>query len=224
EMNRSRDALRAFGQAAADRNASTLIPDLRGTGDSPGAFGEFSIGDWCDDLRATIEDARARFGDIPVVLLGIRFGALLAARVAPESGVRDLLLWQPATEGKRLMREFLRVWSAANMGAGADARATLAETGELEVAGYRVTQTLVGDIDGLTFALTEDKTRIHWLEAGASVSARSERGIQQLRSAGHDIRTASVDCPPFWRVQERVNADALVAASLAAEAASPTHG
>ena len=59
EMNRSRDLLRVFGHTAADRGAATVIPDLRGTGDSPGQFGAFDAAAWCDDLSTpVIEDCR----------------------------------------------------------------------------------------------------------------------------------------------------------------------
>ena len=225
EMNRSRDALREFALAAADQGAATHIPDLRGTGDSPGEFGDYGIDDWCDDLLAAVDDARTRYADTPITLLGIRFGALLAARVAAQATVTELLLWQPAADGKRLMREFLRIWSAANMGVGEDARAVLAREGALEVAGYRVDQSLVETIDAMTLSLPEGNAlQVHWLESGASVSPRSERHIQGLRDAGHDVASRSGDCPPFWRVQERVAATALVTASLSAPDAGLSHG
>ncbi|MEL6949408.1 MAG: alpha/beta fold hydrolase [Pseudomonadota bacterium] len=225
EMNRSRDALREFALAAADQGAATHILDLRGTGDSPGEFGDYSVDDWCNDLLAAVEDARTRYGATLITLLGIRFGALLAARVAAQAQVTDLLFWQPATEGKRLMREFLRVWSAANMGVDEDARTVLAREGTLEVAGYRIDPSLVEAIDAMTLSLPEGNTmQVHWLEAGAAVSPRSERHIQGLRDAGHDIASRSVDCPPFWRVQERVDATALVTASLLAPDPALSHG
>lgn len=217
EMNRSRDVLRAFGRAAAARGAATLIPDLRGTGDSPGEFGDFGVEDWCADLAATVDYARKQYDDAPVTLLGIRFGALLATRLMATRGISRLLLWQPVTEGRRLTREFLRVWSAANMGAGGDARTMLERDGALEVAGYRVTARLIADIESLTLGSDlQGPARLHWIEAGTALSPRSERGVAALRDAGLDVETRVVDCPPFWRVQERVDATAFVAASHAA--------
>lgn len=214
EMNRSRDVLRTFGQAAAEAGAATVIPDLRGTGDSPGHFGHYGVTDWCDDLLNATSHARERFGNVPVTLLGIRFGALLANRIMASASIDTLLLWQPVTEGRRLVREFLRVWSAANMGTGGDARSLLERDGMLEIAGYKVTRELVGDLESLTLSIDAPRrVRIRWIEAGAALSARGERKVGTVRDAGHDVQTAVVNCPPFWRVQERVDASAFVDAS-----------
>ncbi|MEO0617577.1 MAG: hypothetical protein AAFY69_15720 [Pseudomonadota bacterium] len=225
EMNRSRDLLRQFGLAAAERGDAVVIPDLRGTGDSPGDFGDYGITDWHEDLTQSIAWTRKRFGGAPVTLLGLRFGALLTPHVSARADVNSLLLWQPVTEGRRMVREFLRIWSAANMGTGDDPRTMLQRDGSLEVAGYRVSSELIDSIEQLTLAPEADRAlAIHWVEAGAALSVRSERAIAALRDAGHNVDTATADSPPFWRVQERVDASAFVAASAPGGAALDTHG
>ena len=218
EMNRSRDLLRAFGHKAASRNAVTLIPDLRGTGDSPGDFGNYSVESWCDDLTAVVEFARERYRHRSVTLLGIRFGALLAARISNTLAIKRLLLWQPVVEGKRMTREFLRIWSAANMNSNTTVRERLEDDGTLEVAGYRVSNQLIQEVDSMSFELDSARSiALRWLETGPTLSPRSERTIEALRHAGHDIDAVSVDCPPFWRVQERVDATKFVTASFGTE-------
>ncbi|MEM1439249.1 MAG: alpha/beta hydrolase [Pseudomonadota bacterium] len=216
EMNRTRDVLRRFGEEAAARGIATVIPDLRGTGDSPGDFGAFDLDDWCEDLAATVHYTRRRYGDVPVTMLGLRFGALLAARVVAELRIQALLLWQPVTEGRRLVREFLRVWNAANMGAGVDARDQVSQNGTLEVAGYSVDQRLIEGLEAMNF-VSDVMVGVHlrWIEAGAALSARSQRSIETLRSKGFNVMPEAVQCPPFWRIQERVDATAFVSASFA---------
>ncbi|MEL6214446.1 MAG: alpha/beta hydrolase [Pseudomonadota bacterium] len=217
EMNRSRDVLRAFATAAAVDGKATFIPDLRGTGDSPGSFGEFAIDDWCADLAETVRQVQNQYPGTPITLLAVRFGALLAARTLNSIDVDDLLLWQPVVEGRRQVRELLRVWSAANLASRSptqeDPWTLLEQHGALEIAGYRLTQELASEMTAMRLWL-ERPMQMRWIEAGANLPPRTTRWIDSLVQNGHSVDTALVDCAPFWRIQERVDSRAFVAASL----------
>jgi exosortase A-associated hydrolase 2 len=84
--------------------------DLTGNGDSGGQFSDLSVESACADIRAAIAEARRLTGAGTVSLLGLRFGATLAAIVAETSAeVRHLILWAPITDGDRYMQELLRI-------------------------------------------------------------------------------------------------------------------
>ena len=70
--------------AAACREAgwATLCFNFRGVGDSEGGYGD--VTGECDDARAAIGSVRERVGDVPVVLAGYSFGAMVALRVGAD--------------------------------------------------------------------------------------------------------------------------------------------
>jgi alpha-beta hydrolase superfamily lysophospholipase len=97
-------------QALADRLAADGVAALRfayaGTGDSAGAWDEAGrLDDWVASIDEALLFARRAHGG-PVVLVGMRLGALLAAEAVARGGkVEGLVLWDPCESG----RDFLRV-------------------------------------------------------------------------------------------------------------------
>ena len=67
------DGCRAAGCA-------TLCFNFRGVGESDGGYG--NVSGECDDAAAAIAFLRQRVGDLPIVLAGYSFGAMVALRVA----------------------------------------------------------------------------------------------------------------------------------------------
>jgi alpha/beta superfamily hydrolase len=72
----------ALAAACRDAGCATLRFNFRGVGGSDGGYGDFR-GE-CDDARAAIAFLRERTGDLPVVLAGYSFGAMVALQVAAE--------------------------------------------------------------------------------------------------------------------------------------------
>jgi exosortase A-associated hydrolase 2 len=91
--------------------------DYRGTGDSDGDFEDGNLENYLADVRAALgvlkqrADGAAGFG-----LLGLRFGALVAAVAAERlAEVSRLILWAPISRGADYMQELLRVNLAMQM-------------------------------------------------------------------------------------------------------------
>lgn len=97
----------------ADRFAGAGSPTLRldydGLGDSGGVDGDpgrFQA--WLDTIKAGVAWLRRSSGVGPVTLVGVRIGAVLAARAACEiAGVEALILLAPAPTGRRFLRELI---------------------------------------------------------------------------------------------------------------------
>lgn len=86
--------------------------DYRGTGDSAGEFGipgEGSVLDWVEDIGLAAAELRKRAGATRVVLVGLRFGATLAALAALRSLVhtQHLILCDPVVNGDEYLPEML---------------------------------------------------------------------------------------------------------------------
>jgi alpha/beta superfamily hydrolase len=71
-----------------------IRPNFRGVGASAGVFDQ---GDGeTDDLVAVIRYAKARFGELPLLLAGFSFGAFVQTRVAQQVTAQRLVLVGPA--------------------------------------------------------------------------------------------------------------------------------
>jgi alpha-beta hydrolase superfamily lysophospholipase len=81
--------------------------DYEGTGESTGDPAEPNRGDaWLRSVDRVIEEARAATGNRALALVGLRFGAMLAARAAATLGTVDrLVLWSGFRSGRAFVRE-----------------------------------------------------------------------------------------------------------------------
>jgi len=226
EMNKSRRMVSELASALAARGISTIVPDLYGTGDSEGEFGDASVEQWIEDVAAAADWSRTLGVDVRA-MLGVRMGCLLAAEVAKRGRVRveRSVLWQPVIDGSRMLDQFLRLRvAAAMMGEGAKEtvaglRTTLREQ-RLEIAGYELSAELVAGIDALK--LTPESARslgaVHWIEvlrnAETPVGAASLRAIETLRAGGCSVELHSEIGDPFWMSTEIVTSASLVATSV----------
>jgi alpha-beta hydrolase superfamily lysophospholipase len=98
-----------FFSQLADRFAVDGVACLRfdyyGTGDSGGEDAEFDPAQATDDIARAADELRARGGDLPLVLMGIRGSALLACAAADAAQAEAVWLWQPEYDGARHVRE-----------------------------------------------------------------------------------------------------------------------
>ena len=228
EMNRSRRMAALQARAFAGLGCGTLLLDLFGTGDSAGDFRDGSVAHWLDDIAAAAAWLRAQ-GGASLALWGLRFGGLLAAAAATRlSDVKYLLLWQPVTDGKAMLTQFLRIRVAASMSGGAkgettsELRARLSAGSSIEVAGYEIAPRLAEALDGLRLAdcRLAPGTHVDWLEVSEQASAEilpaGRRVVAKWREENATVATSSVVGDPFWAVQETTVVTGLVTASAEA--------
>lgn len=82
--------------------------DYRGQGESTGVFEEMTLRRWREDAaRCAAGLSEAARGE-PLVLQGIRLGALIAAELFASSVGDGLLLWEPPDSAEALLRDTLR--------------------------------------------------------------------------------------------------------------------
>jgi len=223
EMNKSRRMIARQARLLAGHGMAVLVPDLFGTGDSEGDFGEATWATWCDDLAGCAE---ALMGECPrdLTVWAMRTGALLAT-TALDSGRIDasrLLLWQPVTNGESYFNHLLRLRLAAGLqGEGPrtttdELREQLDREGSLEVAGYRLSQDLLHPLREAHLEALQGRPvqGVVWLELGGALgrglSPASERMIERWRAEGTDVVAESLEGPPFWATQEIVEAPSLL--------------
>jgi exosortase A-associated hydrolase 2 len=101
----------SFARLLAARGAWVIRFDAMGNGDSEGQFSAASVDTMLSDIDCAIRYLEGVSGITrDIGLLGLRFGATLAAVAAERSPkVGKLVLWEPIVDGARYMQEMLRI-------------------------------------------------------------------------------------------------------------------
>jgi exosortase A-associated hydrolase 2 len=226
EMNLARRMAALQARALAAMGAGVLLLDLSGTGDSEGDFRDARWDFWKEDILAAADWLEYR-GRTHVGLWGLRMGALLAAAVAADwpERFRRLLLWQPVTDGKRMLTQFLRIRVAASMGTGAAGETTdglrseLAEKRTIEVAGYELSAELARALDEVRMDGLDLQRGKHvdWFQVSPGKDDRlgtaAERVVDAWRRKGVSVSTIGVAGEPFWAVPEAPVVTELISAT-----------
>ena len=111
EYIRSHNAINKLSNLLANAGYHVFRFDYFGTGDSSGASEEASIDQWHDDIGHAIGELKDISGVNKVSLVGLRFGALLAATL-PKPVVDRLVLWDPVVSGSAYFEEMTALHQA----------------------------------------------------------------------------------------------------------------
>ncbi len=184
--------LRTLAVALASRGFPTLRFDLYGCGDSEGDWGGASLARWCDDIAAATDVLRRETGAPEVALIGLRFGATLAALAAERVGASRLCLAQPVVRGGEYADELLLAHLAAEMvlhrraGTTREALAARLAAGDtINLFGYHLTGALDREIRGVDLAhtLSDTGARTLVIEVARSETARESAEVKALAVA-----------------------------------------
>lgn len=233
EMNKSRRMAAMQSRALAQAGCAVLQLDLLGCGDSAGDFGDASWASWVADVVEACAWLRSRYS-APLWLWGLRAGCLLAVDAARQMKDRcHFLFWQPATAGKPLLQQFLRLKTAGLLRDGGgraimDAlKADLAADRSVHIAGYWINPALARGLDAAQLVppdqsdelpQSDGEGRVVWLELSnrddATLSPAAIAVQTKWRGSGYTVNTAVIPGPPFWQTTEIETAPALVTASV----------
>ncbi|ROQ42884.1 hypothetical protein EDB94_3100 [Marinobacter sp. 3-2] len=100
EYRRTYRALSELSVAIAERGVHAFRFDYFGTAESQGLLSETSIEGWLTDIGKAIDEALSVSGADQVVLLGVRFGATMAAQIRHRQ-VKKWLFWDPVLSGQQ---------------------------------------------------------------------------------------------------------------------------
>lgn len=225
EMNKSRRMAALQSRALAQAGYAVLQVDLLGCGDSSGDFGDATWVDWIADVVEAAQWMRQRYSE-QLWLWGLRAGCLLATEAAKHVDAPcNFLFWQPATAGKVLLQQFLRLKLASEMldkqakGTMDNLRAQLAAGETVEIAGYWLAPALASGLESATLAPPLAASQLIWLEVStrenASLLPASATTVQRWQQADHPVSAQVVAGPGFWQTTEIEEAPALIAATLA---------
>lgn len=107
EAARAHRAYRVLATRLQEAGYAAMRFDYSGTGDSSGDASEGSLVHWLDDIEAAAAQLQRQSGSPRITLVGLRFGATLAALCAQRGRLRlaHLVLWDPVVQGQAYLRE-----------------------------------------------------------------------------------------------------------------------
>lgn len=144
--------LRFLARLLAEEGLPVLRFDLPGTGDSSGGPRDGGLVDaWIGSVGRAADELRAQTGVREVAVVGIRLGAILAlAAAARGQEIGDLVLWNPASGGRALVRELSAFARMEALAAGPEAAAR-PPAANLEAGGFLMTSETRRALEALDF-------------------------------------------------------------------------
>ncbi|HVU51888.1 MAG TPA: alpha/beta hydrolase [Polyangia bacterium] len=201
---RAHRVLRQLGVRLAKAGHAVLRFDYSGAGDSAGESERGDVDAWLEDVGAAIDEARRRRAVAHVTLLGLRFGATLAALAAARrEDVERLVLWEPVVRGAeyldassadhRAWRERYAAWRRLR---GAE----LSDAGD-EILGFRVPEAMRASIAAVDLAaLPRSARRVLVVERAAPDAGGGLAVTLASRGARVDHHVKAE--PEIWKQQE----------------------
>ncbi len=106
EYLRAHWAFRRLADLLSKEGLSAFRFDYFGTGDSAGSLGAATAADWVQDIQTAAAELLDVSGATHLALVGFRFGATLAAEAVRKGlKVRELVLWEPVSNGRAHLAE-----------------------------------------------------------------------------------------------------------------------
>lgn len=100
EYEKAHNVIRQMAIKLSDLGYHVLRFDYFATGDSSGFSNEFTIDQCINDVSLAYDELFDMSSNKKVSIIGMRFGALIAAHATQNRKTRNLILWDPILDGK----------------------------------------------------------------------------------------------------------------------------
>jgi pimeloyl-ACP methyl ester carboxylesterase len=180
-------SLRHLADEFARLNIPTLRFDWHGTGDSSGDDTDPErLTTWPANARAAVSWMKDELGCAKVSVVGLRFGATLAALALDQVEIENLVLWAPVTNGRGSVREMhvIDMMSEGHI-AGSEA------AGTIEAAGFRLTAETAAAVSKTSLMQSKPVCR-RVLIANRDDSPADQRVIDHFAKLGLDVEQFAV--------------------------------
>jgi pimeloyl-ACP methyl ester carboxylesterase len=179
EMMCTHRALRHLAERLAGAGFPTLRLDYDGTGDSSGGDSDPDrMASWLESIEAGVRDLEER-GARRIALVGVRFGALLAAEYAKRRAVDALVLVSPPASGHAYLRE-LRAFQSMRIPMS---RSVPRSEGE-DVVGYLLSTQTADDLEKTSIVGDAAPARRVLIVARDDIEGREAELAEQLIKVG----------------------------------------
>ncbi len=195
---------RVLADELAAAGSPTLRFDYAGTGDSAGEAedGE-QLEQWLRSIRSAVAYLKRTTGVTQVALCGLRLGATLAALVAAEEGIDELVLLAPVASGRQYLRELHLLQQNWLETGGIQVQRAPANADYAEAVGHRLIASSVAILRKFDLirdaGLAEHPPR-RLLVLDSYDPIRSKKLVEACRAAGADAEFDGFDeCASFMQ-------------------------
>jgi len=200
EYIRSHRAMYQVAAQLARAGFPCLRFDYYGTGDSNGDDLDGNPTQWQTDLRAAIQELKRRSHVESVYLVGLRFGATLAAMVsAGRIDIQGVVLWEPVINGNDYLQE-LQEWHQEKLWYFLGDRPAQSQPVKdpVELVGFAISATMLHDLNqiDLTSIQRRPAGRILLIESDATESG--EKLKEQFQLLGAQVDREIIDSFKIW--------------------------
>jgi uncharacterized protein len=197
---RAHRVLRQLAVRLAREGTTVLRFDYTGAGDSAGDNEAGDVETWLGDVGAAVDEARRSVGVARVTLLGLRFGATLAAlAAAARDDVERLVLWEPVGHGASYLEAGHAdqlAWAELYASWRRLPRAAVEDPGD-EILGTRVTAAMRASIEAVDLATLPRAPGEVLLIERAAPEAGGLRAV--LASRGSRVRHEVLAEAEIWK-------------------------
>lgn len=199
---------RVLAENLAAAGSPTLRFDYAGTGDSAGESEDFGEGEeqlerWLKSIRAAVAFLKQTTGVTEVALCGLRLGATLAAMVAADEDIGELVLLAPVASGRQYLRELRLLQQNWLETGGIYVEPAPADAAYAEAVGHRLVASSVAKLSKFDLSrdarLAEQPPR-RLLVLDSYDPVRSKKLVDACSAAGADASFDSFDeCSAFMQ-------------------------
>jgi exosortase A-associated hydrolase 2 len=197
-----------FARELERRGHPVLRFDYMGNGDSSGDFAASSVATVLADVNGAGEWLKERTGQSQIGLLGLRFGASVAATVAESrDDVACLIQWAPIVDGSRYLQELLRINLSTQLAVYREVRvdreamaAVLASGATVNVDGYEISPAMAEQLQSLRLDQPKRfKGRCLITQLDRSPEAKPQPELAGLASTYPEAAMQVLREEPFWK-------------------------
>jgi pimeloyl-ACP methyl ester carboxylesterase len=185
EYVRSQRLFALLAQALSEHGYRVLRFDYRGTGDSAGTDESFSLTSASVDAKAAVHHLHAISPELPIIALGVRATADVAASLAREGLVERLWLWQPILDGADYVRQMRKRETLERQSPMRYPQAKLAAAGDAEsLMGFPCGAELLSDLQTLVWSDAGiEASRVTLVDSSVRPGAPAHAKFQKLPTA-----------------------------------------
>jgi pimeloyl-ACP methyl ester carboxylesterase len=200
EYVRSHWAIRQVALALVRAGFHCFRFDWFGVGDSSGELAEATLARWKEDAVNAAQELRDAAGVRKLSIVGLRFGATVAAMAAREIAPSSLILWDPVLEGasyvaqlrrihEQLISDQARYWSAPPR---------RPDEGGTELCGFDFGEGILAEIRRVEAAQLADLPRARVCLLRSSGSSDLSAFEQRLRAGALEVELRSTTMQAKW--------------------------
>jgi pimeloyl-ACP methyl ester carboxylesterase len=197
------------------RGYHVLRFDYFGTGESDGYMEQASIERWMQDIHRAINHVRERTKVSQVGLLGVRFGATLAA-LYDRAPLSSLVLWAPLASGRECIDQARRHLAATRLLAtpGGDVRTTQTPADAEDMGGFYLSCRMRAEMESLCLSnqtfVPEGRVVVGHASSRQAAAPEWQAIASGQAAAGNLLTMFAMGIRPFWMTASRYDPAELV--------------